>query len=284
MLWDACYIKHLGERGMAASELDRLQRREMKNDMILVEKNGPVATITFNRPERMNAFSMEMGHPLLTALEEIRIDENVKVVVLTGSRRHFCSGADMYLLHEEISAPQRLRMMKSLSRIILKIRGLPQPVIAKVRGVAYGVGANFALAADFVVAADDARFCEIFVQIGVMMDGGGTYFLPRLVGMAKAKEIALLGEEISGKTAASVGLIYKSVSSEELDDAVNLLSHKLSEKSLMAMATIKEGLESSLDMTLPQMMEWEASHQSILLQTPEHRTSVKKFLKSRGKL
>lgn len=256
----------------------------MEKNMIVLEKQDAVVTLTFNRPDRMNSFSMEMGGPLTAHLEEIRKDADIKVVVLTGADSDFCSGADMHLLNEGSSAPERLQMMKELSRLILAIRQVPQPVVAKVRGVAYGVGINLALASDFVIAATNARLCEVFVHIGVMLDGGGTYCLPRLVGMAKAKEIALLGEEISGETAASIGLIYKAVPEEELDSAVELLVKKLSEKSPAAMALIKEGLESSLDMSLPQVLEWEAVHQSILLQTPEHQSCVRHFLQKRRKL
>jgi 2-(1,2-epoxy-1,2-dihydrophenyl)acetyl-CoA isomerase len=256
----------------------------MAEKTVLLEKKEGVATITFNRPTRMNAFSAELGREFLDALEEIAVDETVRVVVLTGAGGHFCSGADMHHLHEGIGAPERLKMMKSLSRIIIAIRRLPQAVVAKVRGVAYGVGVNIALAADFVIAAENARLCEVFVQIGVMMDGGGTYTLPRLVGLVKAREIALLGEEIDGMTADSIGLIYKSVPEEDLDEEVNLLVQKLSKKSLMALALIKEGLETSLDMTLEQALEWEASHQSILLQTKEHKRAVENYLRSRKKL
>ncbi|MCP4667731.1 MAG: 2-(1,2-epoxy-1,2-dihydrophenyl)acetyl-CoA isomerase, partial [Deltaproteobacteria bacterium] len=153
----------------------------------------------------------------------------------------------------------------------------------KVRGVAYGLGANIALAGDFVVASLDARFCEVFVNIGVILDGGGTYFLPRLVGLARAKELALLGEEISGKSAADMGLIYKSVPEEDLDRETEALAKKLAQKSPSAMALIKEGLEGSFDMSLKEALEWEAAHQAIMLQTREHKEAVESFLGSRGK-
>jgi enoyl-CoA hydratase/carnithine racemase len=256
----------------------------MSEDIILLEKKGKVATITFNRPDRMNAFNLDFGRGLIAALEDIAADRGIRTLILTGANEHFCSGADMHLLHEGTKSPERLIMMKELARIILAIRKLPQPIIAKVRGVAYGVGINLALSSDFVIAADTARFCEVFVQIGVMMDGGGTYFLPRLVGLVKARELALLGEEIDGTTAASIGLIYKSVPEDDLDEEVQLLAHKLSEKSLYSLAIIKESLESSFDMTLAQALEFEASHQSILLQTTEHKEAVEKFLRFRGKL
>ncbi|MBW2104339.1 MAG: enoyl-CoA hydratase/isomerase family protein, partial [Deltaproteobacteria bacterium] len=160
---------------------------------------------------------------------------------------------------------------------------LPQPIICKVRGVAYGVGSNLALAGDFVVASETARICEVFINIGVIMDGGGHYFLPRLVGLHKARELAMLGEEISGRQAEAMGLIYKSVPDQDLDRETDMLAQKLAAKSPMALAVIKEGLERSLNMPLQDVMEWEASHQSIMLQTREHKEAVEFFLASRGK-
>jgi 2-(1,2-epoxy-1,2-dihydrophenyl)acetyl-CoA isomerase len=158
---------------------------------------------------------------------------------------------------------------------------MPQPVIAKVRGVAVGAGANLALAADFVLAAEEARFCQIFVNIGVIPDAGGTYFLPRLVGLARARELALLGEMVDAKRAAEIGLIYRWFPDHDLDRETEMLAQKLNQKSSLAMALIKEGLEVSLDMDLDEMLEWEAAHQTIMLQTEEHQAAVNLFLKAR---
>jgi 2-(1,2-epoxy-1,2-dihydrophenyl)acetyl-CoA isomerase len=173
--------------------------------------------------------------------------------------------------------------MKRVVKIVQSIREVPQPLITMLRGVAVGGGANLALASDFVVAADNARFCEIFVNIGLIMDYGGHYFLPRLVGMARAKELAMLGNEIDGKTAASIGLIYKSVPEEKLEQEVDALASNLSQKPRLALSLIKEGLENSLDMSLKEVLEWEAAHQSITLQTPEHKEIIKLFFESKRK-
>jgi len=255
----------------------------MAEKTILVEKKGSICNLTINRPHIMNAFNGAVGTGLEKAFEKIRGDRKIRVVILQGAGENFSSGADMKLLYEGGTGPANLQMMKSLSRLIISMRELPQPIICKIRGVAYGVGINMALAGDFVIAAHDARLCEVFVNIGVIMDGGGQYLLPRLVGLAKAREIALLGDEISGKEAAEIGLIYKSVPKSKLDRETDALADRLSKQAPVAMALIKEGLEGSLDMTLRQMMEWEASHQSIALQTEDHKTAVKAFLHSRGK-
>ena len=129
-----------------------------------------------------------------------------------------------------------------------------------------------------MVAADNARFCEIFVNIGLILDYGGHYFLPRLVGLARARELAMLGNEIDGQTAADMGLIYKSVPEEQLENEVQTLDTTLAQKSPLALRLIKEGLERSFDMSLPRVLDWEAAHQSIALQTKAHKEIVEFFL------
>ena len=146
-----------------------------------------------------------------------------------------------------------------------------------------GGGINLALAGDFVVASHDARFQEVFIHLGVGLDAGGTFFLPRLVGLAKAKELAMLGESIDGKTAASIGLIYKSVSDDDLDAETADLAKTLAVKSPKALASIKQGLNASSGMSLSDVLEREAAHQSILFQTSEHKQAVRGFLESRRK-
>lgn len=251
---------------------------EVRTGLVLVEKKNGVCRLTMNRPRIMNAFDFEMGARLAAAFEEISRDRETRVVILEGSGDHFSSGADMHLLNEDYSSEQWLWLMKGLSRLITVMRELPQPIICQVRGVAYGLGSNLALAGDFVVASETMRFCEVFSNIGVIMDGGGHYFLPRLVGLPKAMELALLGEEIDGPTAASMGLIYKCVPDEALEEEVQKLALKLSQKPGRALALIKEGLVGSFDMTLKEVMEWEASHQAIMLRGEEHKAIVKAFL------
>jgi len=226
----------------------------------------------------MNALNQDISHELMDAFEKIGSDDTVHVIIIQGSGAIFSTGAEFSLFDENHSAGEWLDGLRFLSRLVCKIRGIPQPVIASLSGAAYGGGSNLALAADFVIAAHDARFCENFVHIGTILDTGGTYFLPRLVGLVKARELSFLGEEITGKTAASMGLIYKSVSPDELDNEVMTLAQKLAQKSLTALALIKQGLETSFDNSLKEVMDWEAAHQSIMLQSPEHKAIVQMFL------
>jgi 2-(1,2-epoxy-1,2-dihydrophenyl)acetyl-CoA isomerase len=250
---------------------------------LLVQRKDKIATIMLNRPAKMNAMSAEMIRELHQAVQEISRDEEVHVVVLKGAGDHFCSGADVNLFGETISSYEWLTAMKGVGQIVRTLREMPQPLITMLKGVAVGGGANLALAGDFVIAAETARFCEIFINIGLIMDYGGHYFLPRLVGLAKARELAMLGEEIDGKTAADIGLVYKAVKEEKLEQEAATLARTLVQKPRLALRLIKEGLERSFNRSLAEVLDWEAAHQSIALQTPEHKEIVKLFLASKEK-
>ena len=245
---------------------------------IEVHKKGAVSTITLNRPELMNALNMNIIFELIDVLRLIELEKETKVVVLQGAGGNFSSGADRVLFAQDNPSPEWLEGMRYLAKMVRKLREIPQPVVTKIQGVAIGAGSNLALAGDFVVAAHNMRFRENFVHIGVILDAGGTYFLPRLVGMAKARELAFLGEEIDGKKAASMGLVYKSVPEDELDRETGLLVNTLAQKSLTSLSLIKEGLEESFNKNLKEILEWEAAHQAIMLRTKEHREIVQ-FLK-----
>jgi len=250
---------------------------------VIVQKNEHMVTLTLNRPDVMNAMSREVIEGLWDALEKIAADESIRVVILRGAGDHFCSGADIHLFSENVPPDEWVVAMKGVGRIVKTLRAIPPPVIAMLKGVAVGGGANLALAADFVVAAENTRFCEIFINIGAILDYGGHYFLPRLVGLARARELAMLGDEIDGKTAASMGLIYKAVPEDQLEAEVESLANTLSQKPPLALRLIKEGLENSFDMTLQQVLDWEAAHQSITLQTPQHKEIVELFLAAKKK-
>lgn len=255
----------------------------MSTQHLVIEKNDKIASIILNRPGVMNAMSKEMILALRDAVLEIGSDAGIRVLIIKGAGDHFCSGADVNLFTEDIASHEWIIAMKGVGQIVKTLREMPQPVITMLKGVAVGGGANLALAADFVIAAENARLCEIFVNIGAIMDYGGHYFLPRLVGLTKARELAMLGEEIDGNTAASIGLIYKSVPQEELEKEIEHLAAALAQKPPLALRLIKEGLEKSFDMSLKDVLDWEAAHQSIALQTPEHKEIIKMFLEAKGK-
>ena len=254
----------------------------MTEKTVLLEKNDKICTLVLNRPDKMNAMNNEMLQSLWEAVDQIAADHKTHVVILKGAGDNFSSGADMALLSQEISSHEWLQGMKRVSEIVRKLREMPQPIVCQLRGVAYGAGANLALTGDFVIATETARFCEIFIHVGVILDFGGTYHLPRLVGLAKARELALLGNEIDGKNAAAIGLIHKSVSEENLEQEVEAIAANLAQKPLAALALIKKGLNESFNKSLEEVLEWEAAHQSVMFQTPEHKEIVNMFIASKG--
>ena len=255
----------------------------MSDDAVLIKKQNKTCTVVMNRPRIMNALNDEVVDELTRAFDQISRDDDTRVVILEGAGDNFSSGADVSLFTDNLSAPEWLGGMKKFGQLVRLMREKPQPLVIKVRGAAVGGGFSLALAGDFILASQDARFCLNFVHIGAVLDGGATYFLPRLVGLVKAREIALLGEFIDGKRAESFGLIYKSVPDEELDREVNTLVGTLIAKPPVSLSLIKKSLESSLDMSLKDVLDWEAAHQSVMLQTTEHKEMVDLFLKSRGK-
>ena len=255
----------------------------MSAKTVLVHKQNKIATLVLNRPQVMNAINPEMIKALQEALDQIETDEGIHVVVIKGAGHNFCSGADVSLFAESLSSVEWLEGMKRVGHTVQRLREIPQPVITMLRGVAVGGGANLALAGDFVLAADNARFSEIFINIGLILDYGGTYILPRLVGLARARELAMLGNEIDGHTAAGIGLVYKSVPEEDLEQEVQTLADNLAQKPPTALQLIKKGLDISFDKSLKEMLDWEASHQAIMLQTQEHKAIVQFFLESKEK-
>ena len=254
----------------------------MSTNHLTVEKKDHLGLITLNRPEVMNAMSKEMIFGLRDAIQAIRTDAEIRILIMRGAGDHFCSGADLKLFTADTQSYEWITAMKEVGHIIKSLRSIPQPIISAIKGVAVGGGVNLALAADFVVAAEDARLCEIFINIGAIMDYGGNYFLPRLVGLAKARELAMLGNEIDGKTAADIGLIYRCVPQKDLDKEVEHLAGMLAQKPPLALQLIKEGLERSFDRSLEEVLDWEAAHQSIALQTPKHKELVNLFLAAKN--
>jgi enoyl-CoA hydratase/carnithine racemase len=250
----------------------------MALENVLVSKAERICTLTLNRPKVMNALNMDLVQDLRKAVEQVAADDDIRVIVFEGAGGNFCAGADVAHFIEDRPSPEWLDGMRQLAALIRRMREIQPPIITKLQGVAIGGGANLALVGDFVVAAHNARFCENFVHIGVILDAGGTFFLPRLVGLAKAREMALLGEEISGQKAAQMGLVYKSVPEAELDQAVADLAAKLAQKPLTSLGSIKTGLDKSFNQTLSDILEWEAALQSIMLRTPEHRGIVQMFM------
>lgn len=253
----------------------------MSYETIILENEGPVARITLNRPDRLNSFTAAMHEELRDALEQA---EGSRVVVLTGAGRGFCAGQDLNdrAVSSE-SAPVDLGMTveTSWNPLIRKIAGLPQPVIARVNGVAAGAGANVALACDMVVAARSAKFIQSFSAIGLIPDSGGTWVLPRLLGQARALGLALTGEPLPAEKAEQWGLIWKCVDDDALDAEVDAVAQKLASLPPLGLAAIKEMIRSSWSNTLDHELDRQRDTMRRLGFTEDYREGVAAFLEKR---
>src|SRR5438552_2545420 len=251
---------------------------------LLISQDNSVLTITMNRPEVLNAFNDAMLAELTEAVETAAQDEAVRCVVLTGAGRAFGSGQDLHSLSEGRSSGAVSKVSEHLQkyhRVVYAIREMPKPVIAAVRGVAAGISCNIALACDLRIASDDARFIEAFVRIGLVPDGGGGYFLPRLVGLGKALELSMLADEVSGAEAERIGLVNKCVPQEEFETATMALARRLAKGPTRAYALIKQLMNKSLESDLETSLHLEGELQDIALTTEDHREGVAAFLQKR---
>jgi 2-(1,2-epoxy-1,2-dihydrophenyl)acetyl-CoA isomerase len=243
--------------------------------------DGAVARITLNRPDRLNSFTAEMHRELRDALAALG---DARVVVLTGAGRGFCAGQD---LNDRAVAPGEAvdlgeTVEQSWNPLIRNLSSLPQPVIARVNGVAAGAGANIALACDIVIAAKSAKFIQSFSAIGLIPDSGGTWLLPRLVGQARALGLALTGDPLPAEKAAEWGLIWKAVEDDALDAEVDTVAGKLASLPPLGLAAIKEMIRSSWQYSLDEELERQAGTMRRLGFTQDYREGVAAFLEKRA--
>lgn len=249
------------------------------NPPVWTQCEGGVWTITLNRPRVLNAMTLEMFALLQEAIEQGAREEAAEVVLIRGSGGNFCSGADLSVLSSLRDEDQAEQALTVINRFLTALHHMPKPVVALIEGAAVGAGLNLALHADFVVAAEDALLQEPFVQIGLTTDFGGTYLLPRLVGLAQAKRLALLGEKLTGKEAEQIGLIYKAVEASRIEEEVEKLISRLRRIPAKAYATTKEGLLGSLQHDLAHALQWEKEKQPALIAQPEFASLVRARLK-----
>jgi len=252
----------------------------MAYETIDFKADGPVARIMLNRPERLNSFTAQMHQELRDALANVG---EARVVVLTGAGRGFCAGQD---LNDRAVAPgETVDLGETVANywnpLIRTLTSLPQPVIARVNGVAAGAGANIALACDIVVAAKSAKFIQSFAAIGLIPDSGGTWALPRLVGQARALGLALTGEPLPAETAADWGMIWKAVEDDALDAEVDAIASKLASLPPLGLAAIKDMIRSSWQYSLDEELERQAGAMRRLGSTEDYREGVAAFLEKR---
>jgi len=253
----------------------------MNYEHIILEKKEGVATLTLNRPEKLNAINRKMTEELENAMAEIGKDKDVRVLVITGAGRAFCSGADVSDMSPEASPVEARQWVHMANKIILALTDLEKPVIAKVNGVAVGIGCSLALSADIIIAAENAQLSLLFSRIGLIPDGGSLFHLPRLVGPAKAKELIFTAKMVDAKEAERIGLINKAVPADELDNEVNKMAKQLAEGPTLAYGMAKKIINKGLNMDLSSVLEFEAFGQTIAGTTEDAREGVTAFLSKR---
>ena len=256
----------------------------MTYQSILFSIDRGAARLTLNRPDRLNSFTDAMHAEVRDALAKVRADASVRVLLLTGAGRGFCAGQD---LADRAVAPgaEPVDIGASIERnykpLVLSLRALPMPVVCAVNGVAAGAGANIALACDIVIAAKSASFIQAFAKIGLLPDAGGTYFLPRLVGSARAMGLALLGEKLSAEQAAAWGLIWKCVDDGELASTVDAMLQHFAGAPTRGLAATKRALQQAAGNTLEAQLDIERDLQRELGRSDDYREGVAAFAAKR---
>ena len=256
----------------------------MTYEQIRFETSDGIARITLNRPDRLNSFTSQMHGELREALARVASGGEARVLLLTGEGRGFCAGQD---LSDRAVAPDAApvdlgaSIEENYRPLVLGLRNLALPVVCAVNGVAAGAGANIALACDLVIAARSASFMQAFCRIGLVPDSGGTFFLPRLVGTARAMGLAMLGDKLSAEQAAAWGLIWKCVDDAELATTTDALLAQLARAPTGGLAAIKRALYAAADNTLEQQLDLERDLQRTLGFGADYREGVAAFLEKR---
>lgn len=248
---------------------------------LLFRQEQGVATISLNRPEVYNALNDEITYELQDAFKAVAKDDSVRVVVLTGEGKAFCSGQDL----KAASGQEKRSFLESLHKrynpIIRAMRSLPKPIVCRLNGVAAGAGCSLALAADVIVASEEATLIEVFINIGLVPDSGSSYFLPRLVGMAKAFELCSMGTRVKAKEAVQLGLVSRAVAPDQLDAAVKEYTDYYAQAPTRAIGLIKKMLNKSATSTLDEMLDYEAYAQEIAGSSEDYKEGVTAFLEKR---
>ncbi len=251
---------------------------------IIYRKEGSVVTITMNRPDRRNALSIDMGKEIKSALERASQDDEVRAVVITGTGSAFCSGIDLPQGEKIVDlTPVEIReeIYAVFQGVIRSIVELPKPVIASVNGPAIGAGFDLCLACDIRIAAEDAKFSEFFVRIGTLPGMGGMFFLPQLVGIGKANELAFTGDIIDGVEAERIGLANKVVPADQLEKVTGEFANKLARGATKAIGMIKMGIRRGIGSNLSSELEFASFAQSVCIKTEDAREGFRAALEKR---
>jgi 2-(1,2-epoxy-1,2-dihydrophenyl)acetyl-CoA isomerase len=249
---------------------------------ILLERQDGWAMVTLNRPERLNAFDEAMHYALADALDRLGEDATCRAVLLTGAGRGFCAGQDLAARVGGEGPPDLGATIEAFyNPLVRRLRGLRKPVVCAVNGVAAGAGASLALACDIVLAARSARFIQSFARIGLVQDCGGSYFLPRLVGRARAAGMALLGEPLGAEQAESWGMIWKVIDDDKLLGEARALAAHLATQPTRGLALIKQALDASADNTLAEQLDLERDLQREAGRSADYAEGARAFMEKR---
>ena len=259
----------------------------MADSPVLYHKRDSIVTLTLNRPETLNAMNEAMMAELERLLIGLEADATVRAVILTGAGRAFSSGGDQkrdrdtegqqVFFHGDLGGD----LIERLHRCVLRLQRLAKPVIGSIHGVAVGAGCNIALAADLRIASDVARFGEVFTRVGLVPDGGGTYFLPRLIGTAKAMELMLLADIIEAQEALRLGLVNWVVPVDQLQAETQKLAERLAQGPTLAYGLVKTGLYQSLTKPLEDVLNMEARNQAMAARSHDRAEGVAAFREKR---
>lgn len=249
---------------------------------LLVERSDSLATITLNRPEARNALDLTMRQELIGALDEVEADADARVVILTGAGGHFCAGGDVKTMRErrQTAADGRARV-ESLNRLVLRLVNFPRPTIAQVDGFAVGAGCNLALSCDLIVAADRAKFGEVFGKIGLVPDGGGTWLLSRMVGLSRAKELIFTADVIDAARAREMGLVNQVVPATDLERATRTLARRIAAGPPAVLRMAKHLVNRAATSDLASALDQEAWAQAIAITGEDHQEGLRAFFEKR---
>jgi 2-(1,2-epoxy-1,2-dihydrophenyl)acetyl-CoA isomerase len=250
-------------------------------DSVLFKTEDGIAHVTLNRPSSYNAFNYEMAQRLRQLLEACETDDSVRCICLTGAGKAFCSGQDLAEFPDPAKIDFERVVREYYNPIITLLRRIEKPIVAAVNGVAAGAGANIALACDIVIATAGASFLQAFSKIGLIPDSGGTFFLPRLVGMQQAAGLMMLADKVSASDAAAMGMIYKAVPDEEFQTEVHRITKTLAQMPTVGIGLTKRLLNQSFSHNLEQQLALEKELQVEAGATPDFVEGVQAFLEKR---
>ncbi len=250
-------------------------------DTVRRELRDGVLTLTLNRPDAMNAFTVEMKEGLLAALKDAARDRAIRAVVMTGAGRAFSAGQDLKERQAPGVADLGTELRTRYNPIILAMRGLEKPIVGAINGVAAGAGISVAMACDIVIASEKATFIEAFARVGLVPDTGSTWFLPRLVGYARAAEMMFTGDPVDAATAERIGLVNRVVPHDHLMDEAGALARRLAAAAPLALALAKRALNRGLEGSLEEALDYEAQLQSVAGRSGDHREGVAAFVDKR---